>query len=139
MGKLGVIAACLSSAVLAFGLGWYIRGAESQGIIDFSDIEVREAFREGRTSGFYDARRLEALEDDPQALDALKRWAEHNHKESFKPEDFAMRKMFIPTENQGSGQTCISLSPNPPEPSGTPVYCYRDQTTDLIVEYTSVE
>lgn len=104
-----------------------------------SENELRFVYQDGRTQGYYEARRRASLEDDPQALDALERWAVKNSRPSFSPKDFAMQKIFIPTQNQGDGQSCVSLTPNPPEPSGTPVYCYRNETLQLVAEYTDVE
>ncbi len=123
----------------AFCLGMLFQSKRQAPLSEVEDEQFLDVYREARSQGFYDALRREELEDDPQALDALGRWAEKNGVASYDPEDFAIRKMFIPVRNQGDGQSCISLAANPPSPSGTPVYCYRNETTDLVLEYSDVE
>lgn len=75
-----------------------------------------------------------------QVEDAAKRWAA---KSGGSPQrvlqQYQPRSMFIPTTNQGLGMTCIELKLRDFDVGGEPVYCYKNDTTELVAEYSNVE
>lgn len=75
-----------------------------------------------------------------QAQDAVRRWSiKARQSEDSVRQSWSPRSMFVPTRNQGSGMLCIELRLKPGNLGGSPVYCYRDQTTDLVADYSDVE
>ena len=77
---------------------------------------------------------------EEQAGDAINRWSikARQSEESVK-QHWSPRSMFIPTRNQAAGMMCIELRLKPGSLGGSPVYCYRNETTDLLAEYSDVE
>lgn len=75
-----------------------------------------------------------------QVEDAAMRWAA---KSGGSPQrvlqQYQARSMFIPTTNQGLGMTCIELKLRGFDVGGEPVYCYKNNTTELVAEYSDVE
>lgn len=75
-----------------------------------------------------------------QVEDAARRWAA---KAGGSPQrvlqQYQPRSMFIPTTNQGLGMTCIELKLRDFDVGGEPVYCYKNNTTELVAEYSDVE
>ena len=75
-----------------------------------------------------------------QVKDAIRRWSiKANEPAGRVQQIWTPRSMFIPTRNQGSGMTCIQLRIERGAVGGEPVYCYKDDTTMLIAEYSDVE
>ena len=75
-----------------------------------------------------------------QARDAIRRWSIKAQESEVSVQQHRFpRSMFIPTPNQGSGMMCIELRLERSAVGGSPVYCYRDETTDLVAEYSDVE
>lgn len=104
-------------------------------------------------AGYYAARLKSEVAEEPTAQterasdgsheqfeDATKRWST----KSGMPMErilagYGRRSMFIPTTNQGSGMTCIQLQITDGSLGGEPVYCYKDETIELLAEYSDVE
>ena len=78
---------------------------------------------------------------EPQVQDAIHRWAlKADESEAKIRREYSPRAMFIPVRNQGSGNMCIQLEPTDAvDVGGSPVFCYQDDTTVLVAEYSDVE
>ncbi|MCJ1960230.1 MULTISPECIES: hypothetical protein [Novosphingobium] len=77
---------------------------------------------------------------DEQVQDAVERWARKTTASNAEIlQHRKPRSMFIPTRNQGSGMLCIELELERGALGGSPVYCYENQTTKLVAEYSDVE
>ncbi len=75
-----------------------------------------------------------------QVRDSLRRWSiKSRYPLNRMQHEVSPRSMFIPTTNQGSGMTCIQLRLQSFDVGGEPVYCYEDDTTKLVAEYSNVE
>ena len=77
---------------------------------------------------------------EQQINDAIYRWSVKAGEPSDRiREHWLPRSMFIPTRNQASGMTCVQLRLEPGAMGGEPVYCYENDTTALLAEYSNVE
>lgn len=82
----------------------------------------------------------ERLGSKAQVEDAMRRWSvKANEPVDRVKKIWNPRSMFIPTRNQGLGMTCIQLRIERGAVGGEPVYCYKDNTTTLVAEYSDVE
>lgn len=118
------IVASVASVAAGFGAGYVVRQNETK------DIEVRAA---SPTQRFVE----DFIRWDPNnriAQDAARRWAEKTHQTVAE-----VRNEYVPVSVSTGTRDCVQLIFPDYSLGGTPTYCYRAGTLELVEEHSDVE